>query len=111
MPIDRTFQRTWKKSGSYQGITIWRSASGELEIYGTRVAIAIDDCTSCMKCLAACPVDVFAKWTTPSGHLKVIPIKEQECLECLACELVCPVDVILVTRSPSSGETLNALLE
>ncbi len=111
MPIDRTFQKTWKKVDSYQGLTLWRNTSAKLGILGTRVAIDLDECTGCLKCLAVCPVGVFQRYETPSQEVKVAPVKEAICLECLACEVVCPVEVLLVTRSVPEYDTLKALLD
>lgn len=111
MPIDRSFQQSWQKRGTHCGHTVWSCASARLGIHGTRVAVDLDICTGCMKCLAVCPVAVFVKWELESGNVKVDPIKESDCLECLICEIVCPVDAILITRTPATHDTLKALLD
>jgi NAD-dependent dihydropyrimidine dehydrogenase PreA subunit len=111
LPIDRSFQKTWKKTETYLGLTVWRNATAKLGILGTRVAINLDECTGCLKCLVVCPVDVFQQYETPSQEVKVAPVKESDCLECLACEVVCPVEVLLVTRSVPEYDTLKALLD
>jgi NAD-dependent dihydropyrimidine dehydrogenase PreA subunit len=64
-----------------------------------------------MKCLAVCPVAVFVEWEPEPGKAKADPAKESDCLECLICEIICPVEAILITRSPSTHDTLKALLE
>lgn len=111
LPIDRSFKQTWTKQGRHQGHTIWQSSHSKLGIHGTRVAVNLDECTGCLKCISVCPVAVFIQWTPEPGQVVVDPANEDACLECLACELVCPVDVVLITRTPSKGDTLSALLD
>jgi NAD-dependent dihydropyrimidine dehydrogenase PreA subunit len=111
LPIDKSFQRTWQIHGTHNGHKIWKCASSKLGIHGTRVAVDLDVCTGCSKCLIVCPVDVFAKWTPTKHQVRIDPAGEDNCLECLACEIVCPVDAILIARTSSDDDTLNALLQ
>ncbi len=111
MPIDRSFQSTWTPKGKHHGHTIWASASSQLGIHGTRVAVDFDACTGCLKCFIVCPEDVFSQWEAPSQQIKADPENETTCLECLACELVCPVEAILISRSISDSDTLSSLLD
>ncbi|MFX0168941.1 MAG: ferredoxin family protein [Candidatus Hodarchaeota archaeon] len=111
MPIDRSFQTTWKRKGTHEGHTVWASTQAQLGIHGTRVAVDFDSCTGCLKCFAVCPVEVFIKWKAQPQTIKADPVNETACLECLACELVCPVDAIYITRNPPHADTLSALLD
>ncbi len=111
LPIDKSFQRTWQVIGTHKGHSVWQSRTSQLGIHGTRVAIDLDLCTACSKCLVVCPVDVFTKITSKTHPTRIDPEGESNCLDCLACELVCPVDAILISRTSTDNDTLNALLE
>jgi len=111
MPIDRTFQATWKQTAQHQNHSVWQSEASELGIHGTRVAVDFDLCTGCLKCLVVCPEDVFEQWKVTSGQIKADPAHEPACLECLACELVCPENAICIAQAPSKSDTLSALLD
>ena len=111
VPIDKSFQTTWKRKGTHNGHTVWTSPKAKLGIHGTRVAVDFDSCTGCLKCLIVCPEAVFIQWTDTADAIKADPAAEAACLECLACELVCPVDAIHITRTPPQTDTLSALLE
>ena len=63
-----------------------------------------------MKCIEACPTNVFSPWTDEEDNEVVDPIRESECIYCLVCELVCPTDAISITREPGSQDTLESLL-
>lgn len=111
LPIDKSFQKTWQVHGTHNGHTVWQCETSKLGIHGTRVAIDLDACTGCLKCLAVCPVDVFIKWVPKNHQARIDPAGEDNCLECLACELICPMDAILISRATLDNDTLNALLE
>ncbi len=111
MPIDRNFQKTWKKSGQHRDHAIWQSETSQLGIHGTRVAVDFDECTGCLKCITVCPEDVFEQWEDESGQIKADPVRETACLDCLACELVCPEDAICIIQASTKSDTLSALLD
>lgn len=111
MPIDRRFQKDWQEQTTHDGHKVWTCPSARLGIHGTRVAVDMDICTGCMKCLAVCPVAVFVRWEPELGKVKADPVKESDCLECLICEIICPVEAILITRSATIHDTLKALLD
>jgi NAD-dependent dihydropyrimidine dehydrogenase PreA subunit len=111
MPIDRTFQTTWKRTSTHRNHSVWHSKTSELGIHGTRVAVDFDICTGCLKCLTVCPEEVFEQFEPSPNLLKADPVNESVCLDCLACELVCPEDAILITREPTKSDTLSALLD
>ncbi|MHA1265506.1 MAG: 4Fe-4S dicluster domain-containing protein [Candidatus Helarchaeota archaeon] len=116
MPIDPDFKKTRFLAGKEGELDIWGPLNlpEKLGIRGSIVAVDLDLCFGCLKCIDVCTVNVFEKIET-SGHplsdLKVIPLREKACFMCLACELVCPVDAILVERGNSREDTLQALLE
>lgn len=111
MPIDRSFQQRYKIQETHLGHSVWTCETSVCGIHGTRVAVDLDICTGCMKCIAVCPVDVFIRCSLEPGGLKADPVKESDCLECLICEIVCPVDAILIARTPTTHDTLKPLLD
>ena len=111
LPIDRGFQRVSKKRAIHNGHSVWQTPAAVHGIHGTRVAVDLDLCTGCLKCLTLCPVNVFVRWTPQPGQARVDPAGENGCLECLACEIICPVDAILIARAIQPGDTLKALVD
>ena len=111
MPIDRSFQTTWKQTETHRNHSVWHSKTSELGIHGTRVAVDFDECTGCMKCVKLCPEEVFELLEVSSSLLKADPVNESACLDCLACELVCPVEAIFIMRKSQESDTLSALLD
>ncbi len=110
MPIDKDFRERWKKDSTHRGHAVWHSdRGGSEEIHGDIVAIHINSCTGCMKCIRACPVNLLEPWASHLG-LVVDPVREADCIECLACELVCPTDAIDIRRQDGSEDTLDSLL-
>jgi len=115
MPIDIRFREKRKVISKHNGHAVWGPLEppNKLGIHGTIVAVDLDICFGCMKCIDVCTVNVFVRYSTP-GHpvskIKVDPINEQDCFFCLACEMVCPVDAISIERK-STGDTLSALLD
>jgi NAD-dependent dihydropyrimidine dehydrogenase PreA subunit len=63
-----------------------------------------------MKCIEACPVNVFSTFIDEHDREVVDPLQESECIICLLCELVCPTDAISVKRYGGSQETMDSLL-
>lgn len=116
MPIDRNYQANHPFSEVEEGLKVWGSVEKPLKlgIHGSIVAVDLDLCFGCMKCIEVCTVDVFEAVKTPKhpiSSLKVKPIREAACFMCFVCEIVCPVDAILVDRGSSQGDTLQALLD
>jgi NAD-dependent dihydropyrimidine dehydrogenase PreA subunit len=95
----------------HNGHSVWRAPAATSGIHGTRVAVDLDLCTGCLKCLTLCPVNVFVRWAPQPGQSRVDPAGESDCLECLACEIVCPVDAILIARTVQPGDTLKPLVD
>ncbi|NHI83952.1 MAG: 4Fe-4S dicluster domain-containing protein [Candidatus Thorarchaeota archaeon] len=110
MPIDNNFRNDWRIVSKHEGHSVWRSETGKDEIHGMAVGVLIESCIGCMKCISACPTDVFVPWKTPQGVQVVDPLNENECIICLLCEIVCPVEAIHVHRQDGSQETLDSLL-
>ena len=112
MPIDRCFRETWIDSHEQRGYHVWESESGvEGTILGTTAAVHIESCVACMKCITACPTNVFVAFENDVGREAVEPLNESECILCMACEIVCPVDAIDIDRQGGSEDTLDALLD
>jgi NAD-dependent dihydropyrimidine dehydrogenase PreA subunit len=114
MPIDPQFKtnRTMRLQG---GLKVWGPIEPprKLGIHGSTVAVDLDLCFGCLKCIEVCTVNVFDKLQTPKhpiSTIKVDPIRENDCFMCLVCEIVCPVEAILIDRGTSQGDTLQALL-
>ena len=74
------------------------------------MGIHIESCVGCMKCIEACPTNVFSPWIDEHEREVVDPLQESECIICLLCELVCPTDAISVKRYGGSQETMDSLL-
>ncbi len=115
MPINENFRNEYKKIGNHLGHSIWKSNKkiDILGIHGTKVAIDLDICNGCMKCLKKCSVNVFTEFKTPNdpiSKLKADPIRENDCFECLICELICPVQAINILKEDSGSDTLDSLL-
>ncbi|MHA1268290.1 MAG: 4Fe-4S dicluster domain-containing protein [Candidatus Helarchaeota archaeon] len=115
MPIDRNFKKNRIIVETHEGHNIWGPIEPptKLGIHGTIVAVDLDICYGCLKCIEVCTVKVFVKFIThnhPVSKIKVDPINEDQCFFCLACELVCPIDAIRIERK-DSGDTLSALLD
>jgi NAD-dependent dihydropyrimidine dehydrogenase PreA subunit len=97
--------------GTHSGHTVWSDPmEAGTEIHGTIASVDVIACIGCLKCIDACPVDVFVEWEREDGGTVVDPEKEQVCIECLVCEVVCPVDAIYIKRSSGSQDTLDSLL-
>ncbi|MHA1310372.1 MAG: 4Fe-4S dicluster domain-containing protein [Candidatus Helarchaeota archaeon] len=115
MPIDPNFKKNLTIKDNHNGHAVWGEIEppNKLGIHGTNVAVDLDICYGCLRCINVCTVNVFVKYPTPGNpvsKLKVDPINENDCFFCLACEMVCPVDAILIERK-SSGDTLSSLLD
>jgi len=115
MPIDPQFKTKRALFGLHRGLKVWGPVKlpHKLGIHGSIVAVDLDLCFGCLKCMEVCTVNVFDKLQTPQHSISVIkiePTRENDCFFCLACELVCPVEAILIDRGPSQGDTLQALL-
>jgi NAD-dependent dihydropyrimidine dehydrogenase PreA subunit len=110
VPIDKTFRTTWSIIDSHEGHPVWSKDERAGQIHGDIAGVHFESCIGCMKCVAACPVDVFAAWISENGEDVVDPILDAECILCLACELVCPTDAIHIRRDPGSQDTLDSLL-
>ena len=116
MPIDPEFKKTRALSGTERGVKVWGPVQApiKLGIHGSLVAVDLDLCFGCMKCVDVCTVNVFERLQTPNhpvSEIKVDPIREADCFVCLVCEIVCPVDAILINRGKPTGDTLQALLD
>ncbi len=111
LPIDKDFRERWNVVDQHIGHSIWKSDNGDNGIiHGSFVGVHLESCIGCMKCITACPTDVFSEWEDSSGRPVVDPSKEDECILCLVCELVCPTDAISIEREGGSQDTLDALL-
>jgi NAD-dependent dihydropyrimidine dehydrogenase PreA subunit len=111
VPIDRDFRSKWTISHDHEEHSVWQSYNpDDGSIHGTIVGVHIESCIGCMKCIEACPTNVFSPWTDEQGHEVVDPNLESECIYCLVCELVCPTDAISIAREPGSQDTLESLL-
>lgn len=89
---------------------MWKHPETDDYIHGSIVGVCITSCTGCMKCIAACPTDVFVEFHGDTGHLAVSPERERDCILCFACELLCPVQAIHIEQSGGSADTLDSLL-
>jgi NAD-dependent dihydropyrimidine dehydrogenase PreA subunit len=111
LPIDKDFRERWNVVDQHSGHYIWRSdESGNDTIHGSLVGVHFESCIGCMKCITACPTDVFTAWEDSNGRSVVDPSQEDACILCLVCELVCPTDAISIEREGGSQDTLDALL-
>ncbi|MFW9953697.1 MAG: ferredoxin family protein [Candidatus Thorarchaeota archaeon] len=77
-------------------------------IHGSIVGVYVDSCNGCMKCIDACPTNVFDLETLNSEV--AVPTRERDCIFCLACEIACPTDAIDVDKKAGSKDTLDSLL-
>lgn len=112
MPIDRNFRTTWSITATEGECQVWHTGHTEDgRIYGTTVGVHLESCIGCMKCLTACPTNVFDEWNDESGNEVVLPTREIDCIICLICEIICPTDAISIEREGGSDETLKALLD
>ena len=116
MPINPNFKKTLTVVKIEKGIKVWGPIKEPIKmgIHGEIVAVDMDLCYGCMKCIDVCTVNVFEKIDTPKhpeSKIKVDPIREEDCFFCLICEIVCPVDCILIEKKKSQGDTLQALLD
>jgi NAD-dependent dihydropyrimidine dehydrogenase PreA subunit len=116
MPIDPKFKTARNLVGTDHGLKIWGPVEKpkKLGIHGEIVAVDLDLCFGCLKCIDVCTVFVFEKLETlnhPVSIIKVDPIRERDCFLCLLCEMVCPVDAIYVDRGSAPKDTLQALLD
>ncbi|MHA1131209.1 MAG: 4Fe-4S dicluster domain-containing protein [Candidatus Helarchaeota archaeon] len=116
MPIDPNFKQTRPFIKMQRDLKIWGPADPPkiLGIHGDLVAVDLDLCYGCLKCIDVCTVDVFERIETPNhpiSHIKVVPLHERNCFMCILCEIVCPVDAIFIERGGSDDDTLQALLE
>lgn len=107
MPIDKNYRTIWNRTSHTRPYQIWTAEFDGGQIYGTVVGVYIDDCIGCMKCVDACPTDVFE---VLSESKIAVPTHEMECIFCLVCEITCPTDAINVDKSGGSEETLHSLL-
>ncbi|MHA1785392.1 MAG: 4Fe-4S dicluster domain-containing protein [Candidatus Helarchaeota archaeon] len=115
MPINEEFRSKYKKVGMHLGHIIWKleEDSALLGIHGSKVAVDLDICNGCMKCLKKCTVNVFKEFATPNHPVsknKADPINEDDCFECLICEMICPVQAINIRQDKGNLETLDSLL-
>ena len=110
MPIERDYREAWRVIGQHSGHDVWSSGDEAEVIHGTIVGVHFESCIGCVKCITACPTNVFSLYSESSGHEVVDPLKESDCILCLACELVCPADAVHIQRSGGSDETLDSLL-
>ncbi|UCG70537.1 MAG: ferredoxin family protein [Thermoplasmata archaeon] len=116
MPIDQHFKTFRTLIGTENGLKVWGPVEKpkKLGIHGEIVAVDLDLCYGCMKCIDVCTVNVFEKIETlnhPVSNIKVDPTRERDCFMCLLCEIVCPVDAIFIDRGSSQEDTLQALLD
>jgi NAD-dependent dihydropyrimidine dehydrogenase PreA subunit len=116
MPIDPDYKQSRPLMKVEAGMKIWGPIEPpkKLGIHGEIVAVDLDLCYGCLKCIDVCTVDVFDKIETPNhpiSHLKVDPVRERDCFMCMLCEIVCPVDAIFIERGHSDVDTLQALLD
>ena len=112
MPIDRDFRSKWSVKSNHNEHSVWQADKrNDGIIHGSIVGVHIDSCVGCMKCIEACPTNVFSQWTDEQEREVVDPALESECIYCLVCELVCPTDAISIAREPGSQDTLESLLQ
>lgn len=111
MTIDINYRRSWIISKTHRGHSVWTpNTSSPDEIHGTIVGIHIASCNGCLKCIKACPTNVFEKWNHEDIGPIVDPVSEQDCILCFLCEIACPMDAIHIQRKGGSEETLESLL-
>ena len=116
MPIDPNFKTSCTLIGTRRGVKVWGPIDEPsiLGIHGSIVAVDLDLCFGCLKCIDVCSVNVFEKIQTnkhPISNIKVDPVREEDCFMCFVCEMICPVDAILIDRGSTQGDTLQALLD
>ncbi|NVM28557.1 MAG: ferredoxin family protein [Candidatus Helarchaeota archaeon] len=116
MPIDPNFKTSRPVIESKGSLKVWGPVEShtKLGIHGSIVAVDLDLCFGCLKCIDVCTVNVFEKIEAPNhpvSEVKVDPIREEDCFMCFVCELVCAVDAILVDRGGHQEDTLQALLD
>ena len=58
-------------------------------------------CTSCNRCVSACPTEVFR--ASPDGPPEIA--RHGECETCFMCELYCPADALYV--APDADQILG----
>lgn len=111
MPIDKSFRTTWSIKTIHNGHSVWESKNQDAGlIHGDVVGVHFSSCIACMKCIDACPVDVFVPFSDTFEEEVVDPIRDDDCILCLVCEIVCPTDAISIKREGGSQETLDSLL-
>ncbi|NHI92878.1 MAG: ferredoxin [Candidatus Lokiarchaeota archaeon] len=115
MPINERFRDNYKKVGMHKGHIIWKleKSHNKLGIHGTKVAVDLDICNGCLKCLKKCTVNVFTELETPNhpvSKIKADPINENDCFECLVCLMICPVQAIDIKQERNQSDTLDSLL-
>jgi NAD-dependent dihydropyrimidine dehydrogenase PreA subunit len=109
VPIDKSFRTSWSVTSKHEGHSVWESKNQKAgPIHGDIVGVHFSSCIGCMKCIDACPVDVFAPFS--SDEEVVDPIRDGDCILCLVCEIVCPTEAISIKRESGSQETLDSLL-
>ena len=112
VPIEKDYRVSWKVTEEHNGHAVWTTHRREDGvIHGTTVGVHMESCVGCMKCITACPTDVFTAWADSTGRNVVDPVRESECILCLVCEMVCPTDAISITKAGGSEDTLKSLLE
>nr|KXH75820.1 MAG: hypothetical protein AM324_05235 [Candidatus Thorarchaeota archaeon SMTZ1-83] len=111
VPIDRNYRITWSIQTYHESHPVWRGPrEKDGTIHGDVVGVHLESCIGCMKCIEACPTNVFERWSTDEWNEIVDPAREIDCILCLVCELVCPVDAIHIKGGGGSEGTLDSLL-
>jgi NAD-dependent dihydropyrimidine dehydrogenase PreA subunit len=112
VPIARDFRSKWFVKYNHEGHPVWQTDNPkDGSIHGHIVGVHIESCVGCMKCVKACPTNVFVPWFDEHQREVVDPIRELDCIICLICELVCPTDAISISREGGSLDTLDSLLK
>ena len=115
MPIDELFREKYERVGEHHGHAVWKLYKNEkiLGIHGTKVAVDLDICNGCMKCVKKCTVNVFTEFKTPDhpiSKIKADPINEMNCFDCLVCLMICPVKAIDIKQEKTESDTMDSLL-